>query len=630
MQDTDVVPTRSIRASSLASLGRWSNANKRSAGESDEPNSEGTQSDTELPVPSPPAKRSRRVAKPGPSEGSKGAARKSSREGSVDVSFVNALHAAADAAADDARAISAFSPDEETIDGILRDLEGGEAELPSSERQAISSGGEGYSLGGSGPNSRRMSRELRLSRDGLSRALPGEGDTFGPLFSGLPMEVNRGNSFGFSEHAMGEFHHPGFLTEPMGTLPVTHPFHSLTTGPTVQHVQPIASPTAAHLASGSMLGSSGGAGPVPVMVTARTMPAALAGTMPTAAAVLVTSGTHAVRGGMSSHTSCTSLASLASAHGMIGSSPGGSPPGGSHNTSGASSPQHMLHGGMQAAPPMPVQGLSSSSSSSNPSAGTGSKAGKRDRDAHAPSASGGAGGNSGADGNRKEWSAWEDETIRSGVLKLGSRWRVIAAELPGRSDDAVRNRWARLQQTLTAPGGVRPPSVPRVRREGGEQRQSWTAEEDSIISNSVLEYGHRWNKIAERLPRRTEHAIRNRWHRLQMRSLEEQEGADSDGASLPPPKAAANNASHAQQLAAATTASAPPPAAAANAPASRRAQLQHRAAAAAAAAAPAAAMAMEQPPMPFGAAAEEDDEQEDEDELGELSTGFDFDSVISL
>ena len=34
MQDTDVVPTRSIRASSLASLGRWSNANKRSAGES--------------------------------------------------------------------------------------------------------------------------------------------------------------------------------------------------------------------------------------------------------------------------------------------------------------------------------------------------------------------------------------------------------------------------------------------------------------------------------------------------------------------------------------------------------------------------------------------------------------------
>ena len=27
--------------------------------------------------------------------------------------------------------------------------------------------------------------------------------------------------------------------------------------------------------------------------------------------------------------------------------------------------------------------------------------------------------------------------------------------------------------------------------------------------------GHKWNKIAERLPGRTDHAIRNRFHRLQ-------------------------------------------------------------------------------------------------------------------
>ena len=121
------------------------------------------------------------------------------------------------------------------------------------------------------------------------------------------------------------------------------------------------------------------------------------------------------------------------------------------------------------------------------------------------------------DGNRKEWAGWEDEAIRSGVMKLGTRWRAIAAELPGRSDDAVRNRWARLQQSTC---GSKPTPPPRMKREGVEQRQSWTDEEDTIISSSVLEFGHRWNRIAERLPRRTEHAIRNRWHRLQMRAIE--------------------------------------------------------------------------------------------------------------
>ena len=63
--------------------------------------------------------------------------------------------------------------------------------------------------------------------------------------------------------------------------------------------------------------------------------------------------------------------------------------------------------------------------------------------------------------------------------------------------------------------GAKPASTPRVRKEVSEQRQSWTAEEDAIISQSVGEAGNRWSLIVTRLPNRTEHAIRNRWHRLQ-------------------------------------------------------------------------------------------------------------------
>jgi hypothetical protein len=47
---------------------------------------------------------------------------------------------------------------------------------------------------------------------------------------------------------------------------------------------------------------------------------------------------------------------------------------------------------------------------------------------------------------RKPWLAAEDETILESVQSMGARWRVIAQMLPGRSDDAVRNRWNRLQE----------------------------------------------------------------------------------------------------------------------------------------------------------------------------------------
>jgi len=45
-------------------------------------------------------------------------------------------------------------------------------------------------------------------------------------------------------------------------------------------------------------------------------------------------------------------------------------------------------------------------------------------------------------------------------------------------------------------------------------RVGWTKAEDDIIMNSVAELGNKWNLITPRLPGRTDHAIRNRHHRL--------------------------------------------------------------------------------------------------------------------
>ena len=140
---------------------------------------------------------------------------------------------------------------------------------------------------------------------------------------------------------------------------------------------------------------------------------------------------------------------------------------------------------------------------------------------------------------RREWTAHEDELIRKGVAIHGIRWRRVAAMLPGRSDDAVRNRWSRLRETTqrVAESGEPTPAdaVPRgkparaesdrsadgsasgsaskERGEGG--RVSWTRAEDAIIIGSVQEIGHKWHVIAGRLGGRTEHAVRNRYNRLQ-------------------------------------------------------------------------------------------------------------------
>lgn len=134
---------------------------------------------------------------------------------------------------------------------------------------------------------------------------------------------------------------------------------------------------------------------------------------------------------------------------------------------------------------------------------------------------------------RKEWSSQEDQLILDGVAEFGCRWRKIAARLPGRSDDAVRNRWNRLKRAANvgtndcsedASTKRRTAMVATPLETGGElssgetkrvEHLGWTHQEDTVIMSLVNECGPRWRQIAKHLPTRTEHAIRNRWHRLQ-------------------------------------------------------------------------------------------------------------------
>ena len=205
-------------------------------------------------------------------------------------------------------------------------------------------------------------------------------------------------------------------------------------------------------------------------------------------------------------------------------------------------------------------------------------------------------GDSGTKRRRKiQWTQTEDITILAAARALGSQWDRIAAHLPGRTSDAVRNRFHRLQKShfvtteegrsvvdgalaatgllpaelltgshlpgvLTAPGvaAAAGPSLSSSSTHvaggggarGGEAttvtgRSHWTEEEDRTIADGVAKFGCKWRQIAALLPGRTDSSVRNRWVRLQ------QQLASGGGDDLPSTSAAA--------LPSTTTAPATPP-----------------------------------------------------------------------
>jgi len=162
------------------------------------------------------------------------------------------------------------------------------------------------------------------------------------------------------------------------------------------------------------------------------------------------------------------------------------------------------------------------------------------------------------------WTSTEDLAILATVRRLGTQWQRIAAQLPGRTADAVRNRWHRLQKThslgdteegraaldaLLLHCGIsqdwEPPPDPSLPQGTNESnscikgsdhgRAMWTREEDALIEEGVRRFGCKWRQIASSLPGRSDSSVRNRWMRLQKdrASAREEEAKSRERLSAP-------------------------------------------------------------------------------------------------
>mmetsp|Transcript_49779 Transcript_49779/g.137967 ORF Transcript_49779/g.137967 Transcript_49779/m.137967 type:complete len:699 (+) Transcript_49779:20-2116(+) len=99
------------------------------------------------------------------------------------------------------------------------------------------------------------------------------------------------------------------------------------------------------------------------------------------------------------------------------------------------------------------------------------------------------------------WTTEEDEKLVAAVEKFGAtRWSLISAHVPGRVGKQCRERWFNHL-------------CPEV------SKGSWTAEEDEIIAQGVLELGTKWSEIVKRLPGRTDNAIKNRFNSNKRREV---------------------------------------------------------------------------------------------------------------
>ena len=108
---------------------------------------------------------------------------------------------------------------------------------------------------------------------------------------------------------------------------------------------------------------------------------------------------------------------------------------------------------------------------------------------------------------KEDWTAEEDERLTQLIETHGPKWSHIKAYLPGRMDNAIKNRWSlilRAQRRTQA----------QAAEGASEVSARWTAAEDALLRAAVILHGHKWGLVAASLPGRTTRSVRTRWGRI--------------------------------------------------------------------------------------------------------------------